>query len=46
MEVNKLLKKGYILEFLFARAKNLLNNKEENNHLAQVTLDFNNTTIG
>lgn len=35
MEIKELLKKGYFREFLSDKTKNLLSNKEENNHLAR-----------
>lgn len=34
MEVNELLKKGYLRKFLVDKAKNPLNNKEGNNQLS------------
>lgn len=45
MEVNKLLKKGYILEFFFVRVKNLFNRKEVNNYLVLVIFDLYNIII-
>ncbi|KAF3531101.1 hypothetical protein DY000_02039815 [Brassica cretica] len=38
IEVNELLKKGYIQKFVFDKAKNFFNNKEENIQLAIITL--------